>query len=172
MKRRWLRLSAGRADRSAFAQTYPNRPIRLIVGFPPGGAVDLIARIYGQGLSVRLGQPVVVENKPGAGRIWRRHRRQGRARRLHAVARPRNVFISNPHVYGEMPFDPLKDLVPVASLSRTSSCWRCIPRAGEQPSRIRRAGAPTSRRCSMPRSATAATSAARWRCSSSTSAST
>jgi tripartite-type tricarboxylate transporter receptor subunit TctC len=50
----------------ALAQSYPNRPIRVIVGYPPGGAVDLIARLYGQGLSVRLGQPVVIENKPGA----------------------------------------------------------------------------------------------------------
>ena len=47
--------------------TWPNRPIRLVVPYPPGGAVDLIARLYGQGLSVRLGQPVVIENRPGSG---------------------------------------------------------------------------------------------------------
>src|SRR5262245_45335428 len=52
---------------AAEAQTYPNRPIRLLVGYPPGGAVDIIARLVGQGLSGRLGQPVVIENKPGSG---------------------------------------------------------------------------------------------------------
>src|SRR6476660_1910769 len=103
---------------AASAQTYPNRPIRLIVGFPPGGAVDIIARIYAQGLSARLGQPVVVENKPGTG--------GNLASDTVAKAAPdgytllhgtENVFISNPHVYGaRMPFDPFKDLVPVTSL--------------------------------------------------------
>ena len=102
----------------AFAQTYPNRPIRLVVGFPPGGAVDIIARIYAQGLSARLGQPVVVENKPGTG--------GNLASDTVAKAAPdgytllhgtENVFISNPHVYGaRMPFDPFKDVVPVTSL--------------------------------------------------------
>ena len=103
---------------AAPAQTYPNRPIRLIVGFPPGGAVDIIARIYAQGLSTRLGQPVVVENKPGTG--------GNLASDMVAKAAPDgytllhgtdNVFVSNPHVYGaRMPFDPVKDLVPVTSL--------------------------------------------------------
>jgi tripartite-type tricarboxylate transporter receptor subunit TctC len=102
----------------AQAQTYPNRPIRLIVGYPPGGAVDIIARLYGQGLSVRLGQPVVVENKPGTG--------GNLATDLVTKAAPdgytllhgtENVFISNPHVYGaRMSFDPMKELVPVTSL--------------------------------------------------------
>src|SRR6186997_2589276 len=103
---------------AASAQTYPNRPIRLIVGFPPGGAVDIIARIYAQGLSGRLGQPVVVENKPGTG--------GNLASDTVAKAAPdgytllhgtENVFISNPHIYGaRMPFDPFKDVVPVTSL--------------------------------------------------------
>jgi tripartite-type tricarboxylate transporter receptor subunit TctC len=102
----------------AQAQTYPNRPIRLIVAYPPGGAVDIIARLYGQGLSVRLGQPVVVENKPGTG--------GNLATDLVTKAAPdgytllhgtENVFISNPHVYGaRMSFDPMKELVPVTSL--------------------------------------------------------
>ena len=50
---------------AAPAQTYPARPIRLLVSFPPGGASDLVARTLGQPLGARLGQPVVVENRPG-----------------------------------------------------------------------------------------------------------
>jgi len=52
---------------AALAQTYPTHPIRLFVSFPPGGASDLIARVIGQPLSARLGQPIVIENRPGAG---------------------------------------------------------------------------------------------------------
>src|SRR6188474_2136416 len=98
--------------------TWPNRPIRLVVPYPPGGAVDLIARLYGQALSIRLGQPVVIENKPGSG--------GNLASDIVAKAAPDgytllhgtdNVFMSNPHVYGRMPFDPFTDLVPVSSLS-------------------------------------------------------
>jgi tripartite-type tricarboxylate transporter receptor subunit TctC len=54
---------------AAGAQTYPDRPIRLVVGFPPGGSSDTVARVVGQSLSPLLGQPVVVENKPGAGGV-------------------------------------------------------------------------------------------------------
>ena len=103
---------------AADAQTYPNRPIRLLVGYPPGGAVDLIARLYGQGLSVRLGQPVVIENKPGSGSnlaadIAAKSTPDGYTL-FHG---PDNVFMSNPHIYGKMPFDVFKDLVPIASVS-------------------------------------------------------
>ena len=75
-RREFLRLAAGAAAvnsgfmaaaRSALAQTYPVRAIKLIVGFPPGGQVDIIARIAAQWLSQQLGQSVVVENRPGAG---------------------------------------------------------------------------------------------------------
>jgi len=122
LRRQFFRLAAGAAvlpavSRLASAQTYPARPIRILVGFPPGGAADIVARLYGQGLSERLGQAVVIENRPGSG--------GNLASDAVAKAAPDgytllhgtdNVFMSNPHVYGRMPFDPLKDLVPVASL--------------------------------------------------------
>src|SRR4051812_1974374 len=109
-------LFAGTA--AAQAQTYPNRPIRLLVGYPPGGAVDLIARLYGQGLSVRLGQPVVIENKPGSGSNLAADIAAKSAPDGYTLFHgPDNVFMSNPHIYAKMPFDVFKDLVPVASLS-------------------------------------------------------
>ncbi len=99
-------------------QGYPNRPIRLIVGYPPGGAVDLIARLYGQALSVSMGQPVVIENRPGSGSTLAGDLAAQAAPDGYTLFHgPDNVFMSNPHIYAKMPFDVFKDFVPVASLS-------------------------------------------------------
>ena len=101
------------------AQTppWPSRSIRLVVPYPPGGAVDLIARLYGQGLSARLGQPVVIENRPGSGGNLASDAVAHAAPDGYTLLQgPDNVFMSNPHLYRYMSFDPFKDLVPVTSL--------------------------------------------------------
>ena len=71
-RRKFLHLTAGAAallpaSRFGWAQAYPTRPLRMLVGYPPGGGTDVAARLIGQGLSARLGQPIIIENRPGAG---------------------------------------------------------------------------------------------------------
>ena len=122
-RRHVLRLAAGALSapavlRAALAQDYPSRPIRLLVGYPPGGATDIIARICAQGLSERLGKPVVVENRAGsggnlAGEAAARAAPDGYTL-LHGAD---NMLTINPHVYAKMSYDPLKELVPIASLA-------------------------------------------------------
>jgi len=102
---------------AAPAQPYPTRPIRLLVSFPPGGASDLVARTLGQPLGARLGQPVVVENRPGsngnlAGELAAHATPDGYT----LLLGPSSLFAINPHLYAKMAIDPLKDLLPVASL--------------------------------------------------------
>ncbi|MPZ38892.1 MAG: tripartite tricarboxylate transporter substrate binding protein [Rhizobiales bacterium] len=102
---------------AASAQSFPNRPIRLIVSFPPGGATDVIARTIGAPLGERLGQNVVVDNRPGSnGNI---------SAELAANARPDghalllgsdSLFGINPHLYSRMPVDLRKAFVPVTNL--------------------------------------------------------
>ena len=87
-RRKFLHLAAGAAalpavSRVATAQAYPSRPVRIIVPFPAGQATDTIARLVGQSLSERLGQPFVIENRTGAGGKHRHRKRCGQ--RLTAI---------------------------------------------------------------------------------------
>src|SRR5882672_11480302 len=59
-------VSAPLIVRSARAQTFPSRPVRIVIGFPPGGGIDILARLIAPKMSERLGQPVIVDNRPGA----------------------------------------------------------------------------------------------------------
>ena len=104
---------------TSLAQTWPTRPVRLIVNFPPGGAADVLARLIGQSLSETLGQPVVIENKGGAnGNLGGEAVARSAPDGYSLLMSSGSMVAINPHLYASMPFDPAKDLIPVASVAR------------------------------------------------------
>src|SRR6266852_8908067 len=122
-RRRFLRVAAGAAalaaaPRIAGAQTYPTRSVRLIIGYTPGGSADLTARLVGQWLSERLGQPVVIESRPGAGTNI------ATEAVVHAppdgytllLVAPANAI--NASLYDRMNHNFIRDIEPVAGLIR------------------------------------------------------
>ena len=125
-RRQFLHLAAGAAalpavSRIAWAQTYPARPVRLIVGFAPGGANDILARLIGQWLSERLGQPFVIENRPGAGsnigtEAVVRAPADGYTLLLVGAAHAINATL-----YDKLNFNFLRDIAPVASIIREAN---------------------------------------------------
>ena len=103
---------------SALAATYPDRTVRLIVPVPPGGALDIIGRIMAQWLTERLGQPVIVENKPGAAtNIGVEYVTRATPDGYTLLLEPGSVAL-NPSLYTKLPFDVARDLAPVALISK------------------------------------------------------
>ena len=122
-RRRFLHLAAGAAAlpalaRVAWAQTYPARPVRLIVGFPAGGAQDVHARLIGEWLSQRLGQPFVIENRPGAGTNIATEAAVRAPADGHTLLLVVAANTVNATLYDKLNFDFLRDIAPVASISR------------------------------------------------------
>ncbi|NBO77874.1 MAG: hypothetical protein EBV28_12975, partial [Betaproteobacteria bacterium] len=100
------------------AQAYPTKPIKVVVGYAPGGAVDIVARTLGQSLSVSLGQPVVVENKPGAGTNIAVKSVIEASPDGHTLMMAANALAANPALYQPAPFDPERDLAPISLIGR------------------------------------------------------
>ena len=104
--------------RSALAADYPSRPVRFLVGYPPGGATDILARLIGQRLSEKLGQQFVVENKPGAGNNI------GTEAAINAEPDGYTVLLINPAnyinatLYANLKFNFVRDIAPIASFNR------------------------------------------------------
>ena len=99
----------------ALAQTYPDRPIRLLVPFTPGGGTDILARTVAQKMSESMGQPIVVENKPGANTLLASESVARAAPDGYTLIMQTNNLASNVTLYrGKMTFDTMKDLTPVA----------------------------------------------------------
>jgi tripartite-type tricarboxylate transporter receptor subunit TctC len=111
-------LALAAAPEPAAAQGYPSKPVRLIVGFAPGGAVDVIARAVAQQIAPALGQPVVVENRPGAGTNIAMRALIDSAADGHTLMLTANSIAANPTLYQPAPFDPAKDVTPIALVGR------------------------------------------------------
>src|SRR5512138_428996 len=137
---------------SALAQStspYPQRPVRIVVPYPPGSGTDIVARLLGQRIGEHWGQPMVVENRPGAGAIVG----------VDTVARAApdgytigiadtGPFAINPALYAKLPYDPVRDFTPVIELAKlpfmlvahpslgVSSVAELIAKAKREPGRI------------------------------------
>lgn len=106
------------AATGASAQTWPDRPVRILLGYPPGGGTDLVARLVQQPLTTRWGQPVVVDNRPGANAII--------ATEAVAKAKPDGYTLLmayatelavNPATHKALPYDPVKDFAPIVQMA-------------------------------------------------------
>lgn len=122
MRRMWLTLclmllAAGTFANHALAQGYPNRAVRVVVPFPAGGGVDTMARILGNKLSERIGQPVLIEHRPGAGGNLGADAVAKAPPDGYTVLLTINALAISPALYRTLPFDPLKAFVPVAHLA-------------------------------------------------------
>jgi tripartite-type tricarboxylate transporter receptor subunit TctC len=102
----------------AAAQTYPTKPIKVIVPYPPGDAVDILSRLIGPKVTERLGQAMIVENRAGAsGQIGMEVLKNAAADGYTiGVGQGGNLVVA-PHTYKKIPYDPLKDFVPIAELA-------------------------------------------------------
>ena len=131
-RRGFLRLAAGAAalpalSRVAWAQSYPTRPVRIIVGFAAGGSTDVTGRLLAQWLSERLGQPFVMENRPGAGTNI------GTEAVVHAPAdgytllfvTPANAI--NATLYDKLNFNFIRDIIPVSGIMRVPNMMEVHP---------------------------------------------
>jgi tripartite-type tricarboxylate transporter receptor subunit TctC len=122
-RRDFLRLAAGGAalpalPRIARAQAYPTRPVRWVIGFPAGGGTDLVARLTGQWLSERLGQPVIVESRPGAGTNIAAEAVVRAAPDGYTIFFATSANAINATLYEKLNFDFIRDIAPVAGLIR------------------------------------------------------
>jgi len=115
----------------ALAQPYPSKPIRLVVGFAPGGAADFVSRAFQDPLGKALGQPIVVENRPGAGSSIAAEHVAKSAPDGYTVliASPSSILV-NPLISPKAGFQPLKDLVPVGKVSSSPLILSVNPAVG------------------------------------------
>ena len=121
-RRQFLHLAAGAAfpavSRIALAQTYPSRPVRLIVGFAPGGGNDIVARLMGQWLSEHLGQPFVIENRPGAGTNVATEAVVNAAPDGYTLLFVAPSAAINATLYEKLNFNFIRDITPIAGIMR------------------------------------------------------
>jgi tripartite-type tricarboxylate transporter receptor subunit TctC len=122
-RRKFLHLAAGAAvvptaSRIAWAQTYPSRPVRIIIGFAPGGVVEIVARLIGQSLSERLGQPFIIESRPGAASNIATEAVVRAPPDGYTLLVVSSANAINATLYDKLNFVFLRDIAPIASIIR------------------------------------------------------
>jgi tripartite-type tricarboxylate transporter receptor subunit TctC len=121
-RRRFLGFAGAAAlpavSRFAWAQTYPTRPVRIVVGFPPGGGADITARLIGQWLSARLGQPFIIDNRPGAASNIATEAAARAPSDGYTLLLVGTFNASNAALYDNPNFNFIRDIAPVASIDR------------------------------------------------------
>jgi tripartite-type tricarboxylate transporter receptor subunit TctC len=131
-RRRFMQMAAGTLalpfiSRSAWAQAYPTRPVRIIMGYPPGGSADLTARLAGQSLSQRLGQSFVIDSRPGASTNI------ATEAVVHAPADGYTLLLvapanaTNVSLYEKLNYDFMRDIAPVAGINRFPNVMEVNP---------------------------------------------
>ena len=131
-RRQFLHLTAGAAalpavSHFAWAQAYPTRPVRLVVGFPPGGGTDITARLIGQWLSERLGQQFVIENRPGAGSNIATEGVARAAADGYTLLLASTAHAINATLYDRLNYNFLRDIAPVAGIIRVPNVMEVNP---------------------------------------------
>ncbi len=123
-------LLAAAAPHHAAAETYPSRPIRLIVPFPPGGAADILARLIGNKVAEQVGQPIIVENKPGAGGTLGADAAAKSPPDGYTILHNTNGAAIAPALYRTLPFDTAKDFAPVTQIVASNLALVASPKSG------------------------------------------
>ena len=118
------------ATATGFAQAWPQQPIKLVVPWAPGGTTDMIARVLGSGLSKGLGQPVVIDNKPGAGgNIGTAQAVREKPDGYTLILVTSTTQAINPNLYAKLPFDPVKDFTPVVYVATVPNILVVSPKS-------------------------------------------
>src|SRR5262245_6226022 len=115
------------ASGAASAQTYPNRPITLVVPYPPGGATDAIARVIQDGMSQSLGQQIVIENIGGAGGMIGAAKAARAAPDRYHVLIHQVALVAGATMYRNLTFDAEKDFVAIGLINTAASTWAARP---------------------------------------------
>ena len=114
------------ASVEASAQRYPVRPVRVVVGFAPAGAPDIIARLISEPLGARLGQTIVVDNRPGANGVIGADIVSKSPPDGYTLLVTSQSFAANPSIYRKLPYDPLRDFAPVTNIAIGGGSILCV----------------------------------------------